>query len=81
MDDLRAVNAHQNIHSFRWLTPHACPKERPKYKSIFKTLRNKRADVLEEPPAGDDNEGNGELIPSESRKTRKWVAVAIVLLV
>ncbi len=80
VDDLTFVKVYQGIHSFKWFTPHGCPKKRPKIKSTFNALQNTGADGLEE-PTGDDNKGNDELIPSESRKARRWVALAIVLLV
>lgn len=81
VDVLTFVKVYQGIHSFTWFTPHGCPaKKRPKIKSTFNALHNTGAsDGLEE-PAEDDNSGNDGLIPSESHKARRWVALAIVLL-
>jgi hypothetical protein len=78
VDVLSFVKVYQGTHSFTWFTPHGCPKKRPEIKSTFNALHSAGpSDGLEEPA----EDGNGELIPSESHKARRWVALAIVLLV
>ena len=77
VDKLDLVSVDEGRHFFVWSTPHGCPISLP---SLFGMLQDSDQDGGQD-TNNDNQKGDDELLPSDSRRARGWIAVVIVVSV
>ena len=77
VDKLDLIGVYGGRHFFVWSTPHGCPISW-RSKPSFGVLQDSGQDGGQDPNDGDHKPGD-ELLPSDSRRARGWIAVVIVV--
>ncbi|KDR70202.1 hypothetical protein GALMADRAFT_144875 [Galerina marginata CBS 339.88] len=82
-ESLKFVGEENSIHSFLWATPHGCPTAIPqrRHPDISITQEQEQEKETEEPTPDGTTDGDDDLMPSHKHKTRRWIAIIVVLLI
>ncbi|CAA7262544.1 unnamed protein product [Cyclocybe aegerita] len=79
-DEVTFLGEERGVHSFIWATPHGCPIRSRRDGHWKAAMMDEEGDDTTKPPS-DENEGDGDLLPSNNRRSRRWIAAIIVISV
>ena len=79
VERVELIDVHYDTFQFMWTSQHGCPRNRtqrrePKFRLISSTTEGQE-------PNDDEQEGDDELFPSDSRKARMGIALVITFIV